>query len=570
MNIETANRLLQYRKQSGFSQEELAEKIGVSRQAVSKWERAEASPDTDNLILLAGIYGVTLDELLTGEPERVSSGKTDEPQNNSQESVESSHEEDKDSKVSFKHGIHIHDGGDKVDISLKKGIHVHSKDGTKVDIDNSGVSVIDDNGEQKFYTDEDGHIHGVNKCGGEKSKGVYRVFKRFPYPILAVLGFLLFGHYDIVGGYSTCWIWFLTIPLYYTTIDAIEKRNLSHFCYPVFVVMIYCFIGMYYSVWHPMWLLFLTIPIFYFFANLLKPKAQTAEDNQKKENSIVPVVISIVVTVILLLSMCTAIAVMTTETKTYGFKRPLDDLHTDNIIIDSISSDINIFPTSENSYLEYKSVVKGLHNENREDVKIEYSADTTKISECNYSLFFGYKRTTINIYLTEEKYYESLLIDSISGTVKGNDINAQKLTVDSTSGDIKMTHMNAENLGIDVTSGDVEIDGVFKNDVQIDTTSGDVKLTNVVTPKKMKVDSTSGDVILCIPKSTDGFTLEYDKTSGSIKSDFPLVGNINDNEGKAVYGEGKADFNIDITSGDVIIKKAVPQELVNWLFALPN
>ena len=63
MNIETANILLQYRKKSGLSQEELASKIGVSRQAVSKWERAEASPDTDNLILLAKVYGVTLDEL---------------------------------------------------------------------------------------------------------------------------------------------------------------------------------------------------------------------------------------------------------------------------------------------------------------------------------------------------------------------------------------------------------------------------------------------------------------------------------------------------------------------------
>ena len=65
MNIETANILLQYRKKSGLSQEELASKIGVSRQAVSKWERAEASPDTDNLILLAKVFGVTLDELLT-------------------------------------------------------------------------------------------------------------------------------------------------------------------------------------------------------------------------------------------------------------------------------------------------------------------------------------------------------------------------------------------------------------------------------------------------------------------------------------------------------------------------
>lgn len=82
MNIETANRLLQYRKKMNLSQEELAAKIGVSRQAVSKWERAEASPDTDNLILLADIYGVSLDELLKGEKETESETQSENPENN--------------------------------------------------------------------------------------------------------------------------------------------------------------------------------------------------------------------------------------------------------------------------------------------------------------------------------------------------------------------------------------------------------------------------------------------------------------------------------------------------------
>ena len=67
MNVETANKLVGLRKKHGLSQEELAEKIGVSRQAVSKWERAEASPDTDNLIALAKIYNISLDAMLNLE-----------------------------------------------------------------------------------------------------------------------------------------------------------------------------------------------------------------------------------------------------------------------------------------------------------------------------------------------------------------------------------------------------------------------------------------------------------------------------------------------------------------------
>lgn len=67
MNIEIANRLVKLRKEKGFSQEQLAEELGISRQAVSKWERAESSPDTDNLICLAKLYNVSLDELLNTE-----------------------------------------------------------------------------------------------------------------------------------------------------------------------------------------------------------------------------------------------------------------------------------------------------------------------------------------------------------------------------------------------------------------------------------------------------------------------------------------------------------------------
>ena len=65
MNVQIAQRLAELRRAKGYSQESLARELGLSRQAVSKWERAESSPDTENLIALARLYGVSLDELLS-------------------------------------------------------------------------------------------------------------------------------------------------------------------------------------------------------------------------------------------------------------------------------------------------------------------------------------------------------------------------------------------------------------------------------------------------------------------------------------------------------------------------
>ncbi len=64
MDIQIAERLQKLRKEHCYSQEQLADELGVSRQAVSKWERGEASPDTDNLIALARLYNISVDDVL--------------------------------------------------------------------------------------------------------------------------------------------------------------------------------------------------------------------------------------------------------------------------------------------------------------------------------------------------------------------------------------------------------------------------------------------------------------------------------------------------------------------------
>ena len=59
-----ADNLVRLRREKGFSQEQLADLMDVSRQAVSKWETGTADPSTSNLLALAKLFGVPAEELL--------------------------------------------------------------------------------------------------------------------------------------------------------------------------------------------------------------------------------------------------------------------------------------------------------------------------------------------------------------------------------------------------------------------------------------------------------------------------------------------------------------------------
>ena len=68
--MDFGDKLKQYRINEGLSQEQLAEKIGVSRQAITKWETKRGLPDVENMIILAELFKLTLDELVLSEVRR--------------------------------------------------------------------------------------------------------------------------------------------------------------------------------------------------------------------------------------------------------------------------------------------------------------------------------------------------------------------------------------------------------------------------------------------------------------------------------------------------------------------
>ena len=238
MTIETANRLVELRKKNNLSQEELAEKLGVSRQAVSKWERSEASPDTDNLIALAEIYGMSLDELIFGEKR---GGACEE------EKKDESEEQNRANKDSVKIG--------------PDGIFVKSKDGDEVSISLRGINITSSDEDDDIDVDIDLDDDDEEKIKTDTTKTVGKTWLYRSYPVICLAAYLIFGFCNLFGGWGLSWIIFLTIPVYHSLIDAIVKRRFAKFEYPVLIILIYLYCGLYHGAWHPTWVMFFAIPI---------------------------------------------------------------------------------------------------------------------------------------------------------------------------------------------------------------------------------------------------------------------------------------------------------------------
>ena len=235
MTIEIADRLVKLRKKYGYSQEELADKLGLSRQAVSKWERAEASPDTDNLICLAKLYGVSLDELLATDEdldtiveEQVKDNKEDTPAQEENKKVEIKDDE----------------------------VILFSKSGKKVTINDDGVTCYNADGT-------------VKKHEFDVPTAVIGAIEATLFT-LAVIAYILLG--SLCDLWASAWIVFFVPEIICSIARAIRKGNANQFNMPFLSVFTFFFVcwflpmvipGMSTELWHPMWVVFLAVPLYY-------------------------------------------------------------------------------------------------------------------------------------------------------------------------------------------------------------------------------------------------------------------------------------------------------------------
>ena len=101
----------------------------------------------------------------------------------------------------------------------------------------------------------------------------HKFFQEFPFWAIALAVFLAWGFSGVFFGWALSWVALFTIPLYYSLIDAIFKRNPSHFAFPVLCVAVYIIFGYCHICggWQFGWIVFISIPFYYIICNLIKP-----------------------------------------------------------------------------------------------------------------------------------------------------------------------------------------------------------------------------------------------------------------------------------------------------------
>ncbi len=259
MDIYTANKLLQLRKANNLSQEELAERLNISRQAVSKWERAESSPDTDNLIALAKLYRISLDELLEVDV------KTFVQPESSRKIISLKKESDFSQPE--------HDDGEIYPQDFKTpepdDIPHVQPDTENFNAGNYAVPPV------KPSVNIVNPVHSSRFKDFDYDRINFKILYTFPYyAIAAIMFFLGIDCHIRISGCSISdisYLWWLTIPLYYTAVAAIQKKNANCFCYPVLAVIL--FLLMIHITGDPVSLImFATIPFYYFFVYVKRHK----------------------------------------------------------------------------------------------------------------------------------------------------------------------------------------------------------------------------------------------------------------------------------------------------------
>ena len=219
MNVEIAQRLAEMRREKGYSQEELAAQLGLSRQAVSKWERAESSPDTGNLIALAKLYGTTIDELL-----RFDEDVEDDVRFEAQDQEKTAEVQAQEAAVRANEAA-VRAAQAAVAAAQARATAEQAQQAPPPAAPSAAPPAPpagDPRTAQAQQPSYGAPAAPQQPCvAPAAARRKHGPWSTFPYPVLCVLVFLVLGF--LFGAWHPGWIVFLTIPLYYWIAHIIEN-----------------------------------------------------------------------------------------------------------------------------------------------------------------------------------------------------------------------------------------------------------------------------------------------------------------------------------------------------------
>ncbi|MDE5995693.1 MAG: DUF4097 family beta strand repeat-containing protein, partial [Eubacterium sp.] len=526
----------------------------------SKWERSESSPDTDNLIALAKLYGITIDELLNGTDaqKKITEEKTEEKPEDEQAETENNYannDSEEKTDINFNNGFNVENGKDKVHIGWD-GIHVESKSGDNVHVSGDGVHV---------HT-KDGHNYNRPVPPFYSPKPEKNPWLHALLPIAVVFLYLFFGFFTR-HGWAVGWIMFLFIPIIETAITAIKTRNPARFCYPVFVTAMYLSGGMILHVWHPTWILFITIPMYYIICDAYNKTHRNKYDDFTQYNSangtyyspngtypptqtksrggnITAVIISIICAI-------TIIAVVSVSC-VFGFLGNSLGTVFDNfpeIISEGIESggtynyDNGSLYTAGSGEVSASGITELSIDWISHKINVEYyDGDTISFSEPeqsnpDFALRYRVDGNELKIKFCKSGFKASNPKNKELTVRLPKDFILNELEINCVSADTNIKGITANSFDVDTVSGNINAEGNFK-EIDIDGVSADSKIITHTAPIELDSDTVSGDCSVFVPADISGFTITCSTISGEVYTNDFKVTRIKQTHGNGTYMYG--------------------------------
>ena len=259
MDEKFGERLIAFRNKKGLSQDELSQKLGVSRQSISNWENGTSQPSIEFVKKLSEIYEVTVDDLL-----------------NCDKSIEDCYKKKEES--TFKKEEKKDDRGSRIRID-KNGIFINdADDGDSIKFEFGGD--MEENIKEKVKSEVIDNVF-VDQTLERRKKALYKSIEssiNLIFILGSIIAYLILGFLLKNGvGWSKWWILMVFSLVPGETFRAIAFKKPENFPICFVATGIYCTLGVFMNLWHPTWIIFLSIPVYYIVVSSIKSIIKNAK-----------------------------------------------------------------------------------------------------------------------------------------------------------------------------------------------------------------------------------------------------------------------------------------------------